>query len=137
MRPLSTWAPAASDAAASSRSSEGASPGPQLSGKILGNGADWQTITHDGLASLEARYAFQTDDGAIIEVFNQALRHGPDEIIARMAAGDTVPPDSYYMRSSARLETGHPDYTWLNRMVFVGTGARTAAAVQIELYVVE
>lgn len=95
--------------------------GEGTSGKILSLGADWQTIAGDGLASLEARYAFQTEDGAIVDVFNQAYRHGPNEVLARIAAGETVSSDSYYMRSSARLETGHPDYTWLNRVVFVGT----------------
>jgi hypothetical protein len=41
------------------------------------------------------------------------------------------------MRSAARLESGHSDYQWLNRLVFVGTGARNANSVQIDLYSVE
>jgi len=40
------------------------------------------------------------------------------------------------MRTAARLETGHPDYAWVNRTVFVGTGARFPTAVQIDLFAV-
>src|SRR5689334_19986136 len=77
--------------------------GDGVSGRILNVGADWQTISEDALASLDARYAFETNDGAIVEVHNHAYRHGPAEVLARIAAGETVSPDSYYMRSSARL----------------------------------
>ena len=52
----------------------------------------------------------------------------------RLAAGEPTPPASYSMRSTARLESGHPDYRWLNRMVFVGTGARDVSTVQVDLY---
>ena len=81
--------------------------GPDISGTILGIGADWQIVMHDGVADLDARYAFETDDGAIIEMVNQGYRHGPPEVIKRLAAGEAVPPESYYMRTMARLETGH------------------------------
>ena len=41
--------------------------GPELQGRILNVGADWQTIFADGLAELDTRYAMETDDGATIE----------------------------------------------------------------------
>lgn len=111
--------------------------GPRVSGTILGIGADWQTVTHDGIADLDTRYAFETGDGAIVEIVNRGYRHGPPEVMQQLASGAPVPPESYYMRTYATLESGHPDYAWLNRMVFVGTGARNAALVQIDLYAVE
>lgn len=106
----------------------------RVSGTILDVGADWQTVAHDGVAELDARYAFETPDGAIVEVRNTGFRYGPPDVMARLAAGEPTPPGSYFMRSTARLESGHPDYRWLNRMVFVGTGARDANAVQVDLY---
>lgn len=106
----------------------------KVSGTILDLGADWQTVMHDGVAELDARYAFRTDDGALVEVVNRGYRHGPPEVMAQLASGAPTPPESYSMRSTARLESGHPDYRWLNRMVFVGTGARDASSVQIDLY---
>lgn len=106
----------------------------RLSGTILDVGADWQTVTADGVAELDARYAFRTDDGALVEIVNKGYRYGPPDVMEQLASGVPTPPESYSMRSTARLESGHPDYRWLNRMVFVGTGARDANAVQIDLY---
>jgi len=111
--------------------------GPNISGKIQNIGADWQTIFADGLAELDTRYAFETDDGALIEIINFGFRHGPKDVMKRVAAGDDVPADAYYMRTHARLETGHPDYQWVNKMLFVGVGARFASTVRVALYVIE
>ncbi len=111
--------------------------GPEISGNILNVGADWQTIFGDGTAELDTRYALETDDGAVIEVINYGFRHGPEEVIRKLAAGEDVAPDSYYMRTHARLETGDQRYAWVNRTLFVGTGARLASAVKISLFAVE
>ena len=110
--------------------------GKVVSGTILSGGADWQTVG-DGLTEMSARYAFETADGALIEIIDSGFRHGPAEVMKRMAAGERVSPADYYMRSSARLETGHSEYAWLNRMIFVGTGGRNGPGVQIDLHVVE
>jgi hypothetical protein len=111
--------------------------GPSLNGDILNIGADWQTVFDSGLAELDTRYAFRTDDGAVIEIRNFGYRHGPDDVMQRVAAGDQVDPSSYYMRTHARLETGHPDYAWVNNTLFVGVGGREAASVQLALYAIE
>lgn len=111
--------------------------GPRISGKILPGGADWQLIGADALTELAAHYAFETDDGALIEMSDNGFRRGPAEVMQRLAAGEAVPPSAYYMRSTVRLRSGHPNYTWLNGMVFVGTGGRHFPGVQIELYAVE
>lgn len=108
--------------------------GPRITGRVLDLGADWQTIFPDGLAELDTRYAIETDDGATIEVINYGLRHGPAEVMAAVARGEPVDPAAYYMRTQARLETGDPRYDWVNRTLFVGTGARAAQAVRIALY---
>lgn len=111
--------------------------GPNISGKILDVGADWQMILGGGVAELDARYAFETEDGAVIEIRNFGVRHGPDDVIKTLASGQPCAPDSYYMRTGARLETGHPAYGWVNKTMFVGTGARLANAVHIDLYSVD
>ena len=108
--------------------------GPRLNGKILPGGADWMTVSHDGVALMDARYAFETDDGAIIEMIDQGYRHGPEDVMRRVVAGESVDPTQYYMRSSVRFETGHADYAFVNRMVFVGSGAKTPSGVQVNVY---
>ncbi|MGJ8623747.1 MAG: DUF3237 domain-containing protein [Yoonia sp.] len=108
--------------------------GPKLQGRILNVGADWQTVFADGLAELDTRYAMETEDGATIEIINYGYRHGPEEVIAAIARGEDVDPDSYYMRTHARLETGDPRYDWVNRTLFVGVGAREKQSVILKLY---
>jgi hypothetical protein len=111
--------------------------GERLSGRVLGGGADWQIVRHDGVAELEARYTLQTSDGALIYVSNTGYRHGPEEIIRKLAAGEAVPPSAYYMRTTPRFETGDERYAWLNRIVCVASGARYAAAVELQVFQVQ
>jgi hypothetical protein len=108
--------------------------GDRLSGRVLNFGADWQTIFADGSAELDTRYAIETDDGALIDIRNFGLRHGPPDVLERLAQGQEVDPSEYYMRTVPRLESGDPRYAWVNRTVFVGTGARYASAVRIRVY---
>lgn len=108
--------------------------GPRLRGEVMNLGADWQTIFADGLAELDTRYGIRTHDGAIIEVKNYGLRHGPPEVMARVAAGEDVSPSEYYMRTHCRLESGDPRYDWVNRSLFVGIGGRRALSVEISFF---
>jgi len=111
--------------------------GPRLSGRILPGGADWQLIRADGVAFLDARYTLETADGALIYVSNQGYRHGTRDVIERLARGEAVDPALYYMRTTPWFETSAPAYAWLNRTVCVGTGARRAAAVELDFYEVQ
>lgn len=110
--------------------------GPEIEGTILPGGADWQDVGTDGLAELTAHYAFETDDGALVEIHNSGFRHAPPEVLKRMAAGEKVDPSLYYMRTTATLQTSDARYAHINRLMFVGTGARNASGVQIDLYAV-
>ncbi len=108
--------------------------GERIRGEVLNLGADWQTIFDGGLAELDTRYAMRTHDGAVIEIINFGLRHGPPEVMARVAAGEDVDPSEYYMRTHCRLETGDPRYAWINRQLFIGIGGRRATRVEISVY---
>jgi len=106
----------------------------RIKGKVLNLGADWQTIYADGAAHLDTRYGVETQDDAIIEVINVGARHGPPDVIARLAEGQDVDPNTYYMRTAARLETGDERYSWVNHMIFVCAGIRRASSVEIAYY---
>ncbi len=108
--------------------------GPRLAGTVLAGGADWQVVRRDGVTEVEARYTMQTDDGALIEVLNWGLRHGPDAVMARLAAGEAVDPASYYFRTTPRFRCGHPDYLWLNGVVAVARAARQADGVILDVF---
>ncbi len=108
--------------------------GERLNGRILNLGADWQTILADGVAELDTRYAFETDDGALIDIRNFGFRHGPPEVLAALARGEPVDPSAYYMRTHPRFETGDSRYAWLNRLICIGTGSRHADHVRVSVF---
>ena len=111
--------------------------GARLAGKILPGGADWQLIRSDGVAYLDARYTLETGDGALIYVNNKGYRHGPKDVIERMARGEDVDPALYYMRATPWFETSAPAYAWLNRIICVASGARRPAGVELDFFEVK
>jgi hypothetical protein len=111
--------------------------GERLSGRVLPGGADWQIVRADGVAQLQAHYTLETDDGALVYVRNVGLRHGPPEVLARLAAGEAVDPLLYYMRTTPSFETGAEHYRWLNKLVCVATGERRKDSVALDVYEVK
>jgi hypothetical protein len=111
--------------------------GPRLNGRILPGGADWQIIRSDGAADISARYIIESDSGAHIRVASDGLRHGPPEILERLARGDSVDPALYYFRIAMRFEVANPALDWLNRILAVARGQREAQSVRLDVYEVK
>ena len=111
--------------------------GERLSGRVLAGGADWQVIRADGVADLDARYTLETGDGALIYVRNHGYRHGPADVLKKLAGGEDVDPSLYYMRTTPLFETGDARYAWLNRLICVGTGARRKTSVHLEIFEIQ
>lgn len=108
--------------------------GPELNGRVLAGGGDWQTIRADGVVDLRALYAIETDDGSRIEVDNRGYRHGPKAVLERIAAGEAVAAHSYYFQTAPVFITAAPALDWLNRTVFVGSAQRFAAGVIVDVF---
>lgn len=108
--------------------------GPNLQGRILPGGADWQIIRSDGAADISARYTIETDAGARILVSSDGLRHGPPDVMEKLARGDSVDPSLYYFRTVMRFETADPAADWLNRILGLARGQREANAVRLDVY---
>ena len=108
--------------------------GERLNGRVLAGGADWQIVRTDGVAELEARYTLETSDGARIYVQNFGYRHGPADVLRRLADGKPVEPSLYYMRTTPRFETAAERYGWLNRTICVATGARRPDSVELDIF---
>ena len=108
--------------------------GPRLAGRILPGGADWQIVRGDGAADIQARYVIEAAGGARIMVDSKGLRHGPPQVLEKLARGDTVDPALYYFRTAMRFETADPAFDWLNRVLALARGAREARAVRLDVY---
>lgn len=112
--------------------------GPTLRGRVLPAGADFQLLTGGGTsAHLDARYAIELDDGAVVFVHNTALRHADPESAARLMRGEPVDPQRVYFRCQPRFETGDPRWHWLGERQFVGRGARLPSAVHLSFWQVD
>jgi hypothetical protein len=108
--------------------------GEGIKGTIFPVGADFQTIRPNGFTELEAKYAFEMDDGAIVYIENVGIRLGPKELLDRMAKGEIVDPAQIYFRSVPRFETGAEKYRWLMENLFIGVGARHPDRVVIDVH---
>jgi hypothetical protein len=108
--------------------------GARLNGTVLPGGADWIITRPDGCMTLDVRLVLQTDDGALIGLTYRGLRHGPADIMAKVAAGGAVDPSSYYFRTAIQFETSSDKYGWLNRIFGIGTGSRTAVGPEYEIF---
>jgi len=111
--------------------------GQKFNGRVLPGGADWQIIRADGAADIQARYTIESDQGARVLVDSVGLRHGPPEVIEKLARGDNVDPALYYFRTVMRFETGDKGLDWMNRIIAVARGQRLARAVRLDVYEVE
>jgi hypothetical protein len=113
---------------------DGTFSGPTVHGEVLGGGADWQYVRPDGVTIAEAVYLLETADGVLIQIRNRGVRHGAAEVIQRLTAGEHVDPAEYYFRASPTFLVSPGPYDWLNKGVFVATGARYASAIELWFY---
>lgn len=108
--------------------------GEGMHGTIFPCGADFQIIRPNGFTELEAKYAFEMDDGAVIYIENIGIRFGPQEALERIKRGESVDPKLIYFRSVPRFETGSDKYRWLMEHLFVGVGARHPDRVELDVH---
>jgi hypothetical protein len=108
----------------------------EVNGKVLPFGADFQIIRPNELIDLEAKYAFETDDGAVVYLENRGMRFGPVELLQKLKRGEPVDPKLIYCRTVPKFETGHAKYRWLMEHIFVASAARHADRVVIDVHMV-
>ena len=108
--------------------------GAGLNGKVCPLGADFQIIRPNELIELEAKYAFETDDGAVVYVENKGIRFGPVDLLQKLKRGEPVDPELIYCRTVPKFETGHEKYRWLMENLFIGSAARHADRVVIDVH---
>ncbi|WP_342563820.1 DUF3237 domain-containing protein [Paenibacillus sp. FSL R7-0345] len=97
--------------------------GPEIKGRILPGGYDWNTTLNDGRAHAFAKYALQTDDGVYISIENEGyLSSG-----IHNSAIQTTP----------RFQVTDGKYDWLRSGVFAGSleaGQTEVPSVCIKIY---
>src|ERR1700681_2532271 len=105
-----------------------------IKGRVCAFGADFQIIRPNELIELEAKYAFETDDGAVVYVENRGIRFGPVDLLQKLKRGEPVDPKLIYFRTVPKFETGAAKYRWLMEHLFVASAARHADRVVIDVH---
>ena len=89
--------------------SGGVFEGDRLRGKVLSGGGDWVVKRADRVLELDLRITLETDDGVLIHMTFEGIR-------------DDGAPGAPYFRTLPRFETSEAKYSFLNRVLAVGTG---------------
>lgn len=108
--------------------------GPELNGSIVEGGIDWQINRSDGVLDIAAHYVIRADDGALIEVQSDGMRHGTPEVMARLARGEPVAGHEYFFRTLIRFQTGAAAWLHLNKVMALAVGQRQAGLVLLDVY---
>ncbi|RWB42849.1 DUF3237 domain-containing protein [Mesorhizobium sp.] len=111
----------------------GTALGSGISGRILPGGTDEQRIRADGRTRIHARYVIEAQDGALIRVDSQGLRHGPPEVMAALLRGEKVDSTQVYFRTVIRFETAAPAHDDLNLRLYLANGERQHDCVILRL----
>jgi hypothetical protein len=114
--------------------------GERLRGEVLPGGGDWSELGAgpDGAAVtlIDVRSIWKTHDGGLIYVTYGGRLVIPPAALADFrdpAKVEQLPADSYYFRIQPTFETGDDRYAWLNAVVAVGVGRRTARGVRYRI----
>lgn len=110
--------------------------GPRLRGIVRPGGGDWSELGLDeagnALTLVEVRSIWTSHDGAEIFVAYSGRLVIPAHVLTDFrdpAKVLTLDPRSYYFRIAPVFETADARYAWLNAVVAVGLGQRTANGV--------
>jgi hypothetical protein len=114
--------------------------GPALAGVVLPGGGNWsqggKLANGDSVGTFDARAVWRTNDGAIIYL-TYTGRSVVSDAVRRSFANPEAPPVDpldYYLRIAVVFETAGPSHDWLNGVLAVGIGERTAQGVRHQIF---
>jgi hypothetical protein len=108
--------------------------GPELRGKLLPGGADWQQVRSDGTLEIRAKYLLETDQAELIQVQSEGVRAAPPEVLARLDRGELPDPSEYYFRTALRFTTSAPRLMRFNNVLGVSYGRRAPRTVSLSFF---
>ena len=79
--------------------------GPKIQAEIMAGGMDLLLGGSDGAVRPDVRLVLKLDDGETLLIVYRGVRHGTPEVMERIAKGEQVPPNEYYLRTGLVFET--------------------------------
>lgn len=108
--------------------------GPKLRGELLPGGGDWLLVGGDGIGRVDVRATIRTHDGALIHYESRGIIKIPADGLERLAAGEVLPFDETYVRTTPKFETADERYTWLSEVVALGYNVLSPNHIDYRIY---
>jgi Protein of unknown function (DUF3237) len=108
--------------------------GPKLQGELLPGGGDWLLVGSDGVGRVDVRATIRTHDDALIHYEARGIIKVPADGLARLAAGEVLPFDETYVRTTPTFETADERYAWLSELVAVGYNVLSPNHIDYRIY---
>jgi hypothetical protein len=108
--------------------------GPRIKGELLPGGGDWLMVGTDLIARVDVRATIRTDDGALIHYETRGVIDVPADGPERLAAGERLPFEETYVRTTPKFETSDERYSWLNGIVAIGHNELVANRINYRIY---
>ena len=94
--------------------------GPKLAGKVRPVGGDWLILRADGVTVLDVRNTLEVGEGALVDVALGGVGDLGADGYERFMRGEL--PPTVALRASARFQSAHPGFAWLNRLQCLAIG---------------
>jgi len=108
--------------------------GPKLCGELLPGGGDWLIAGTDGAGRVDVRATLRTHDGALIHYESRGIIKIPADGMQRLAAGEVLPFEETYIRTTPKFETSDDRYAWLSEVVAVGYNILSPNHIDYRIY---
>jgi hypothetical protein len=96
-------------------------PRPLMAQWIATEEGESALVDGDGCGRLDVRAQFEMADGAMVYAQFYGLI-SMNAAVSRALLGAATDFSDQYFRVTPRLETGSPDYAWMNQALFLGEG---------------
>jgi hypothetical protein len=108
--------------------------GAGISGEVLPGGGDWLHIGSDLIGRVDVRATIRTDDGELIAYTAGGLIEVPADGLERLAAGERLPWEQTYIRTTPKFETSAEPYAWISKLVTVAYNELSPNHVDYRIY---
>ncbi|MGH2923199.1 MAG: DUF3237 domain-containing protein [Solirubrobacterales bacterium] len=113
---------------------EGRFEGPKLRGEVVPGGGDGLIAGSDGVGRVDVRATLRTDDAVLIHYTAGGVIRIPPDGLERLDAGERLPFEETYVRTTPRLETTDERYAWLAEHVLIGLNELSKDHIDYRVY---
>ena len=108
--------------------------GPRIRGELLPGGADAIVVGTDQIGRMDVRATIRTDDDVPLRFTTLGLIKIPPDGVERLEAGERLPFEEIYMRTTPVIGTTDERYAWLSQSVLVGHNELSKDHVDYRVY---